>query len=189
MHGYTWSDCVSYILPISQGNMHGAACVQLAHSSLGDWNDIFVAILSSSSNRKYPHSPLLGYFPVVVCLTWLYNLVVQSVIGCIYVPGVLHYWSAVYGVCKWSGTLWPVDLVRLFPPYIISLSALCKHIWRQWNSKIFVRYMLSNVCLRLSYLLCFYKWGCVFSLPNYLVMIVRVCTLSHYHHQIGSMNH
>ena len=30
---------------------------------------------------------------------------------------------------------------------------------------------------------------CVFSLPNSPAMIVRMCTLSYYHHQIGSMNH
>ena len=34
-----------------------------------------------------------------------------------------------------------------------------------------------------------YMGLCVFSLHNSPVMIVRMCTLSYYHHQIGSMNH
>ena len=53
-------------------------------------------------------------------------------------------------------------------------------------------YMLPSVCLRLRLFsqLSFiqYMGLCVFSLPNSPVMIVRMCTLSYYHHQIGSMN-
>ena len=54
------------------------------------------------------------------------------------------------------------------------------------------RYMLPSVCLRLRLFsqLSFiqYMGLCVFSLPNSSVMVVRTCTLSYYHHQIGSMN-
>ena len=53
--------------------------------------------------------------------------------------------------------------------------------------------MLPSVCLRLRqfFQLSFiqYMGLCVFSLPIFPVMIVRMCTLSYYHHQTGSMNH
>ena len=120
-----------------------------------------------------------------------------SVIYYIYIPGTLgpcfHYWWSVYGICKWSATLWPAGRVRLFADYTISLSSLCRHICRHWTTKMLVRYMLPSVCLRLRqfFLLSFiqYMGLCVFSLPNSPVMIVRMCTLSYYHHQTGSMNH
>ena len=46
-------------------------------------------------------------------------------------------------------TLWPVGRVRLFAYYTISLSSLCRLIWRHWTNKMLVRYMLPSVCLRL----------------------------------------
>ena len=59
-------------------------------------------------------------------------------------------------------------------------------------SMMLVRYLLPSVCLRLRLFsqLSFiqYMGLCVFSLPNSPVMVVRMCTLSYYHHQIGSMN-
>ena len=113
------------------------------------------------------------------------------------IPGTLgpcfHYWCSVYGICKWSDTLWPVGCACLFADYIISLSSLCRLIWRHWTTKMLVKYMLPSVCLRLRQFsqLSFiqYMGLCVFSLPNSPVMITRMCTLSYYHHQTGSMNH
>ena len=97
------------------------------------------------------------------------------------------------GICKRSDTLWPAGRVRLFADYTISLSSSYRLIWRHWTNRIFVRYMLPSVCLRLKLFsqLSFiqYMGLCVFSLPNSQLMIVRMCTLSYYHHQIGSMNH
>ena len=88
---------------------------------------------------------------------------------------------------------WPVGCVRLFADYTISLSSLCKLIWRHWTTKMFVWYMLPSVCLRLRRFsqLSFIRYMglCVFSLPNSPVMILRMCTLSYFHHQTGSMNH
>ena len=51
-----------------------------------------------------------------------------------------------------------------------------------------------SVCLRLrqfsqSSFFIRYMGLCVFSLTNSPVIIVRMCTLSYYHHPIGSMNH
>ena len=100
-------------------------------------------------------------------------------------------WDYMY--CKWSDILWPVGCVRLFADYTISLSSLCRLIWRHWTTKMLVRYMLPSVCLRLRQFsqLPFiqYMGLCVFSLPNSPVMMVRMCTLSYYHHQTGSINH
>ena len=140
-------------------------------------------------------------FPIVViflrgCVSEMVVLW-YSVIYYICIPGTLgpcfHYWCSVYGICKWSDTLWPVGRGRLFADYTISLSSLCRFIWRHWTTKMFVRYMMSSVCLRLRQFsqLSFiqYMGLCVFSLPNSPVMIVRMCTLSYYHHQTGSMNH
>ena len=52
--------------------------------------------------------------------------------------------------CLWSGILWPMGRVRLFAHYSISLSSWCRLTWRHRVSKMFVRYMLSRVCLRSS---------------------------------------
>ena len=103
------------------------------------------------------------------------------------------YWCSVYGIGKRSDTIWPAGRVRLFAHYTISLSSLCRLIWRHWTNKMPVRYMRPSVCLRLRLLsqLSFiqYMGLCVFSLPNSPVMILGMCTLSYYHNQIGSMNH
>ena len=51
--------------------------------------------------------------------------------------------------CKWLDTLWPVGRVCLFVDYTISLSSLCRLIWKHWTTKMLVRYMMPSVCLRL----------------------------------------
>ena len=74
----------------------------------------------------------------------LWNVHIDS---CLRVEGKcgLH----IYGICKWSDTLWPVGRVRLFADYTISLSSLCRVIWKHWTTKMLVRYMMPSVCLRL----------------------------------------
>ena len=103
------------------------------------------------------------------------------------------YWCSIYGICNRSDRLWPPGRVHLFADYAISLSSLCRLIWRHWTNKMLVVYMLPSVCLRLRLFsqLSFiqYMGLCVFSLPNSPVMIVRMYTLSYYHRQIGGMNH
>ena len=49
-----------------------------------------------------------------------------------------------------ANTFWLADRVRLFVHYTISLSSLCKRIWRHWTYKMYVRYILSSVWVRLS---------------------------------------
>ena len=62
----------------------------------------------------------------------------------------------------------------------ISLSSLCKHIWRHWIYKMPVRYNLSSVWVRLSIfsqLSIIHVGLCVFSLPISFAMIERICIL------------
>ena len=80
----------------------------------------------------------------------------------------IHYGSMVVFVC-------------LHFSFTTALSSLCKRIWKYGTSKIFARYILSNVCLRLSQFsqLSFmqYMGLCVFSLPISLMMILRIHVL------------
>ena len=102
-----------------------------------------------------------------------------SVTYCIYVPGkpgiCFHYYCAVYDGCKDSDTFWFAYRTRLFVQYTISLSSLCKLIWRHWTYKMPVRYILSSVSVRLSTFsslsIIQYVGLYVFSLPISLVMI------------------
>ena len=65
--------------------------------------------------------------------------------------------------------------------YTISLSSLCKLIWRHWTYKMPVRYILSGVWVRLSIFsplsIIKYVGLYVFSLPIFLVMIERIYIL------------
>ena len=55
---------------------------------------------------------------------------------------------AVYDECKYSDTFWLNDRIHLFVHYTISLSSLCKLIWRHWTYEMPVRYSLSSVLVR-----------------------------------------
>ena len=88
---------------------------------------------------------------------------------------------------------WLADHIRLFVHYTISLSSLCKLIWRHWTYKMPVRYILSSKWVRLSIFsqlsIIQYMGLCALSLTISLMMIKRIYTLSWYHHQSGSMNY
>ena len=146
-------------------------------------------MLLSSSNRKYRPYPLLSYFPVVVCLRCLlHNILSLAYTFC------FHYYYAVSNECKESDTFWLADRVRSFVHYTISLSSLCKLIWRHWTYEMSVRYILSSVWVRLSIFsqlsIVQYMGLCVSSLPNFLEMIEKIYTLSFYHpHQVGSKSY
>ena len=97
-------------------------------------------------------------------------------------PGIcFHYYCAVYDECKYSDTFWLADRTRLFVQYTVSLSSLCKLIWRHWTYKMPVRYVLSSVWVRLSIFsplsLIQYVGLYVFSLPISFVMIERIYIL------------
>ena len=88
---------------------------------------------------------------------------------------IIYYYCAVYAECKYSDTFWLADRTRLLVQYIISLSSLCKLIWRHWTYKMPVRYILSSVWVRLGIFSPFsiiqYVGLYVFSLPIPLVML------------------
>ena len=144
---------------------------------LGDWNDISIAhviiIIKSEVHT----------FPIVIiffrgCVPGMF-VTSYSVTYCIYVPGkpgiCFHCYCAVYDECKYSDSFWLADRIRLFVQYTISLSSLCKLIWRHWTYKMPVRYILSSVWVKLSIFsplsIIQYVGLYVFSLPISVVMI------------------
>ena len=92
-----------------------------------------------------------------------------------------HYYCAVYDECKYSDTFWLSDRTRLFVQYSITLSSLCKLIWRHWTYKMPLRYILSNVWVILGIFsplsIIQYMGLYVFSLPISLVMIEKIYIL------------
>ena len=136
---------------------------------------LYRILLLSSSNRKYQPFPLLSYFshgcvPKVVVPAYCVDFT--------YIPGKLRF--AFFNFCT---ALWRVPIVeyimaRWLDSFVCTLHYLIiiimHTIWRYWTSKIFVRYILSSVCLRLSELSFMQYMGlCVFSSPFSLMMIVR----------------
>ena len=150
-------------------------------SVLGDWKDIYIY-----SSCYYHHQ--IGSIHLSHCYHIFRGCVPEmfvtsySVTYCIYVPGkpgiCFHYHCAVYDECKYSDTFWLADHTRLFVQYTISLSSLCKLIWRHWTYKMPVRYILSSVWVRFSIFsplsIIQYVGLYVYSLPISLVMIERI---------------
>ena len=139
-------------------------------------------MLLSSSNRKYPPLPLLSYFPWVCAWDVCYIIFCHLLhIRSGKTGDLFHNYCAVYDECKYSVTFWFPDRTRLFVQYTISLSSLCKLIWRHWTYKMPIRYILSSVWVRLSILsplsIIQYVGLYVFSLPISLVMIERIYIL------------
>ena len=125
-------------------------------------------------------------FPIVIiffrgCVLEMF-VTLYTVTYCKYVPGkpgiCYHYYCAVYDECKYSDTFRLADRTRLFVQYTISLSSLCKFIWRHWSYKMPVRYMLSSVWVRLSIFsplsIIQYVGLYVFSSSISIVMIERI---------------
>ena len=91
----------------------------------------------------------------------------------IYIPGKLDF--SVLVMCT-NNTLWPDGRIRLFSHRVI----LSWPIWRYWTLKMFVRHILfyaiyEAVCIQLTH---FSNGNCE-----------NTCTLSYYHHHIGSMTY
>ena len=140
-------------------------------------------LLLSSSYRKYPSFPLLSYFSVVVCLRCLLHHILSLIAYAfrenrefVFIIIVQFMMSANIRI-----RFWFADRTRLFLQYTISLSSLCKLIWRHWTYKMSVRYILSSVWVRLNILsplsIIQYVGLYVFSLPISLVMIERIYVL------------
>ena len=94
---------------------------------------------------------------------------------CIYVPrkpGIcFHYYCGVYDECKKSDTFWFAGRIQLFVQYTISLSSLCKLIWRHWTYKKPVRLNIFSV---IHYTICVYS-VCPFPLW-WLREYIYICT-------------
>ena len=119
--------------------IYGVVCVQLAHFSLGDWNDISIAhviIIIKSEESTLP----IVIMSFRVCVPEMF-VTSYSVTYCIYIPGgpgfCFHYYCADYDECKYMDTFWLADRVRLFvhntPSHYYHCANLCKLIWRHWT--------------------------------------------------------
>ena len=152
-------------------------------SVLGDWKDISIAHVIIIIKSE------VSTFPIVIiffrgCVPEMFGIS-YSVTYCIYVPGkpkiCFHYYCAVYDECKYSDTFRLADRTSLFVQYTISLSSLCKLIWRHWTYKMPLGYILSSVWVRLSIFsplsIIQYVGLYVISLPISLVMIERIYIL------------
>ena len=139
-------------------------------------------MLLSSSNRKYPPSPLLPYFSVVVCLRCIHHILSRiaymfrenrEFVFIIIVQFMMSANSRIrFGL--------QIVLVCLYStPF--HYPSLCKLTWRHWTHKMPVRYILTSVWVRLSIFsqlsIIQYVGLCVFSLPISLVMIERISIL------------
>ena len=149
-------------------------------SVLGDWKDISIAHIINIIKSEV--SIVIIFFRGCVPEMFVTS---YSVTYCIYVPGkpgfCFRYYCAVYDECQYSDTFWLADRTRLFVHGSISLSSLCKLIWRHWTYKMPVRYILSSLWVRLSKLsplsIIQYVGLYVFSLPISVVMIERIYIL------------
>ena len=140
-------------------------------------------MLLSSSNQKYPPFPLLSYFSVVVCLRCLLHHIVSLNAYTFRENREFVFIIIVQFMMSANSRIRLALQIVLICLYItpISLSSLCKLIWRHWTYKIPVRYILSSVWVILSIFSQLsikpYVGLCVFSLPIPLVMIERIYIL------------
>ena len=161
----------------------GLYVFNLPISFLGDWKDTSIAHVIIIIKSEVATSPIVIIF-FRGCVPEMF-VTSYSVTYCKCVPGkpgiCFHNYCAVYDECKYSDTFWLADRTRLFVQYTISLSSLCKVIWRHWTYKMPVRYILSSVWVRLSIFsplaIIQYVGLYVFSLPISVVMIERIYIL------------
>ena len=141
---------IDYLLFLLQ--YMGLYVFNLPISVPGDWKDISIAHVIVIIKSE------VSTFPIVLiffrrCVPEMF-VTSYSVTYCMYVPGkpgiCFHYYCVVYDECKYSDTFCLADRTRLFVQYTISLSSLCKFIWRHWTYKMPVRYILSSVWVCLS---------------------------------------
>ena len=117
---------------------------------------------------KYRNQANTTYFSVVVCLRCLLHYILSLIAYTFRKNRDFAFITIVQFMMS-------SNIIRLFVHNTISLSSLCKLIWRHWTYKMPVRYILSSVWVRLSIFSPFsiiqYMGPCVFSLPISLVMI------------------
>ena len=174
------------VLSITFFAIYGVTCVELSHSSLGDWKDIFITHLIIIIKSE------VSTFPIVVTIfPWLCVSDGCAIIFCNLFhicPGTLgpsiHYLCSVYGICKWSDTLVLFVCLQITPSHYHHYANLSEGIEL---TKMLVGYMLLSVCLRLRQLshlhfvqykyfvssacliLLWWSWECVL----YLIVIIK----------------
>ena len=150
-------------------------------------------MLLSSSNRKYQPYPL-SFLSVVVCLRCLLHHIL-SLIAYSFRENRDFVFIIIVQFMMSANSRIRFGLRIVFVCLYITPSHYhnCANIWRHWTYKMPVRYILSNVWVRVSIFfqlsIVHYMGLCIFSLPISLVMTERIFTLSYYHHQIRSMNY
>ena len=158
----------------------GLHVFNLAISVLIDWKDISIAhVIIIIKSQVFTFPIVIIFFRGCVPEMFVTSYYVTYYT---YVPGkqgiCFHHYCAVDDECKYSDTFWLADRTRLFVQYTISLSSLCKLIWRHWTYKMSIRYILSSVWVRLSIIsplsIIQYAGLYVFSLPISVVMIERI---------------
>ena len=114
--------------------------------------------------------PIVSYF-FRCCVPEMF-VISYSATYCIYIAGTGILFSITIGQFMMNTNIpLPFRLaypVRLNVHYTISLSSLCKLIWRHWINKMPVRYILSSVWVRLSI------WS--------IIQYIGLCYLFHFTH-------
>ena len=133
----------------------------------------------NSSNYHTNPFQLLSYFSDIVCLRWYHPKLFNIKPG---KPNFLSYWyCTVHDVWKWPGLSCPKGRIRLLAHYIISLLSQCRLTLRHWIYKMFVRLILSSLCLRLSTFCSLIHYTCIwelrFQLKHFPLMIMRMFVL------------
>ena len=124
----------------------------------------------------------------ILCPAWPRNLMEMGK------PRIcFHCYCTVYDDRKYSDAFWLADRTRIFVQYTISLSSLCKLIWRHWTYKMpqiyFVECVsnITHILIVIHYTIC----GAVcFQFTHFPCDDWdNIYSLSYYHHEIGSMNY
>ena len=144
-------------------------------------------MLLSSSNRKYPHFPLLSYFSVVVCLRCLLHHILSLIAYTFQENRLFNFIIIVQFMMSANiGYVLPCRSYSFVcTVHHLIIIIIVQIIWRHWSYKVPVRYILSSVWVRLSIFsqlfiipsIIQYVGLCVFILPPPLVMIERIYIL------------
>ena len=128
-----------------------------------------------------PTFPIVIIFFVVVCLRCLLHHILSLIAHTFWENWESFFIIIVQFMMSANSRIrFALQIVRVFVQYTISLSSLCKFIWRHWTYKMLVRY-ICRVQVRLSIFSQLsniqYVGLCVFSLPTPFEMIERIHTL------------
>ena len=113
-------------------------------SVLGDWKDIPIAYVIVIIK------PEVSTFPIVIiffrgCVPEMFLHHILSLIAYTFRENREFVFIIIVQFIMSVKTFWLADRIRLFVHCTISLSLLCKLIWRHWTYKMLVRYILSSV--------------------------------------------